>query len=123
MLDALQRRAEYYAELDAMTPEQRAEHDAGMKELAAMFRGTKPATGDFRENSNSSTKNFRENPETSTSEPVSQRYTLLPHIYRELVNQLRDTAVKYQGCQNLREQISATLRTVIVPGEPDKEKV
>lgn len=39
MLGALQRRAEYYAELEAMTPEQRAEHDAGMKEFAAMLQG------------------------------------------------------------------------------------
>lgn len=54
-------------------------------------------------------------------EPVSQRYTLPPHIYRELVNQLRDTAVKYQGCQQLREQISATLRTVITPAAPEQE--
>lgn len=41
MLGALQRRSEYYAELEAMTPEQRAEHDAGMKEFAAMFQGAK----------------------------------------------------------------------------------
>ncbi|EFU5438366.1 hypothetical protein HT774_004142 [Salmonella enterica] len=40
MLDALQRRAEYYAELDAMTPEQRAEHDAGIAEFKAMFGNT-----------------------------------------------------------------------------------
>ncbi|ECK2478033.1 hypothetical protein FQX46_11040 [Salmonella enterica subsp. enterica serovar Cerro] len=39
MLGALQRRSEYYAELEAMTPEQRAEHDAGMKEFAAMLQG------------------------------------------------------------------------------------
>ena len=39
MLGALQRRAEYYAEIEAMTPEQRAEHDAGMKEFAAMLQG------------------------------------------------------------------------------------
>lgn len=39
MLGALQRRAEYYAELEAMTPEQRAEHEAGMKEFAAMLQG------------------------------------------------------------------------------------
>ncbi|WP_313488616.1 hypothetical protein [Pseudescherichia sp.] len=38
MLDALQRRAEYYAELEAMTPEQRADHDAGMKEFATMLQ-------------------------------------------------------------------------------------
>ena len=41
MLDALQRRAEYYAELEAMTPEQRADHDAGMKEFAAVLQGAK----------------------------------------------------------------------------------
>ncbi|HHQ9441418.1 TPA: hypothetical protein ACSW2U_001465 [Enterobacter roggenkampii] len=40
MLGALQRRAEYYAEIEAMTPEQRAEHDAGMKEFAAMLQGS-----------------------------------------------------------------------------------
>ncbi|HGF0145379.1 TPA: DUF3850 domain-containing protein [Citrobacter freundii] len=39
MLDALQRRAKYYAELEVMTPEQRAEHDAGMREFAAMLKG------------------------------------------------------------------------------------
>lgn len=39
MLGALQRRTEYYAELEAMTPEQRAEHDAGMKKFAAMLQG------------------------------------------------------------------------------------
>lgn len=39
MLDALQRRAEYYAELEAMTPAQRAKHEAGMKEFAAMLQG------------------------------------------------------------------------------------
>lgn len=39
VLDALQRRAEYYADLEAMTPEERAEHDAGMKEFAAMLQG------------------------------------------------------------------------------------
>lgn len=37
MLGALQRRAEYYAELDAMMPEQRAEHDAGIADFKAML--------------------------------------------------------------------------------------
>lgn len=44
MLDALQRRANYYAELEEMTPEQRAEHDAGMKEFAAMLQGAEPVS-------------------------------------------------------------------------------
>ncbi|HFV6983659.1 DUF551 domain-containing protein [Escherichia coli] len=39
MLDSLNRRAEYYAELDAMTPEQRAVHDAGIAEFKAMLGG------------------------------------------------------------------------------------
>lgn len=39
VLGALQRRAEHHAELEAMTPEQRAKHDAGMKEFAAMLQG------------------------------------------------------------------------------------
>ncbi|ECT8714334.1 hypothetical protein B6M02_05765 [Salmonella enterica subsp. enterica serovar Sandiego] len=34
---ALRRRADYYAELEAMTPEQRAEHDAGIAEFKAML--------------------------------------------------------------------------------------
>ena len=38
MLGALQRRSEYYAELDAMTPEQRDEHDAGIREFATMLK-------------------------------------------------------------------------------------
>lgn len=41
MLDALRRRADYYAELEAMTPEQRAEHDAGIAEFKAMFGTSK----------------------------------------------------------------------------------
>lgn len=39
MLGALRRRSEYYSELEAMTPDERAEHDAGMKEFAAMLQG------------------------------------------------------------------------------------
>lgn len=38
MLVALRRRSEYYSELEAMTPDERAEHDAGMKEFAAMLQ-------------------------------------------------------------------------------------
>lgn len=43
------------------------------------------------------------------AQPVSGGYKLPPHVYRELVNSLRDTAVKYQGTQQLREQLSRTL--------------
>lgn len=43
MLGALQRRAGHGAELEVMTPEQRAEHEAGMKEFAAMLQGADQA--------------------------------------------------------------------------------
>ena len=46
MLGALRRRAEYYAELEAMTPEQRAEHDTGMKEFAAMLQAEPASNSD-----------------------------------------------------------------------------
>lgn len=48
VLDALQRRDEYYADLETMTPEERAEHNAGMKELAAMLQGVEPVTTDYK---------------------------------------------------------------------------
>ncbi|WP_413789914.1 hypothetical protein [Escherichia coli] len=38
-----------------------------------------------------------------------------PHVYRELVNRLRDTAVKYAATQQLRERISYVLDDVITP--------
>ncbi|EQB4319515.1 hypothetical protein ACYJ2I_004069 [Enterobacter hormaechei] len=47
-------------------------------------------------------------------EAQQRRISLKPHVYRELVNQLRDTAVKYAGCQQLREQISRTLQYALV---------
>ncbi|MFY7121698.1 hypothetical protein ACOTZF_24475 [Enterobacter cloacae complex sp. SHL021] len=55
-------------------------------------------------------------------EPVTTAYKLPPHVYRELVNSLRDTAVKYQGCQQLREQLSRTLQEVIQPTAPQQEE-
>lgn len=48
MLDALQRRAEYSAGLEAMTPEQRSDHEAGMKEFAAMLQGAEPVTTAYK---------------------------------------------------------------------------
>lgn len=54
------------------------------------------------------------------AEPVTTAYKLPPHIFRELVNRLRDTAVKYQGCQQLREQLSRTLQEVIQPVAPQQ---
>lgn len=55
------------------------------------------------------------------AEPVTTAYKLPPHIFRELVNRLRDTAVKYQGCQQLREQLNHTLQEVIQPAAPQQE--
>lgn len=38
-----------------------------------------------------------------------------PHVYRELVNRLHDTAIKCAGTQQLRERISRVLGEVITP--------
>lgn len=38
-----------------------------------------------------------------------EKAVLKPHEFRELVNDLRDTAVKYAGAQSLREGIAHTL--------------
>ncbi|QLZ57633.1 hypothetical protein HV079_18130 [Citrobacter freundii] len=46
MLDALRRRSGYYAELEAMTPEQRVEHDAGISEFKAMLGTPAPVVPD-----------------------------------------------------------------------------
>lgn len=48
MLGALQRRAGHCTELEAMTPEQRAEHEAGMKEFAAMLQGAEPVATAYK---------------------------------------------------------------------------
>lgn len=45
VLDALRRRADYHAELEAMTLEQRAEHDAGIEAIKAIL--PKPAQPDI----------------------------------------------------------------------------
>lgn len=49
------------------------------------------------------------------AQPVSQGYKLPPHAYRELVNSLRDTAVKYSGTDQLRERLSTALSQFIEP--------
>lgn len=67
MLGALRRRAEYYAELEAMTPEQRAEHDTGMKEFAAMLQGAEQQNRQ---------QNIPENIPATQFKPVADLYGL-----------------------------------------------
>ncbi|HHG0849174.1 TPA: hypothetical protein ACPUHY_002673 [Klebsiella pneumoniae] len=43
VLEAIQRRAEHYAELEAMPPEERAEYDAGIEAFKAMLPQSAPA--------------------------------------------------------------------------------
>lgn len=43
MLESLQRRADYYAEIDAMTPEERVKHDANIEAVKAMLPSVSPA--------------------------------------------------------------------------------
>ncbi|RYM50660.1 hypothetical protein [Serratia proteamaculans] len=52
------------------------------------------------------------------AQPVSQGYKLVPHAYRELVNSLRDTAVKYSGTDQLRERLNTALSQFIEPDHP-----
>ncbi|EHL8316163.1 hypothetical protein ABR259_003835 [Escherichia coli] len=44
-----------------------------------------------------------------------ERIRIKPHVYRELVNRLHDTAIKCAGTQQLRERISRVLGEVITP--------
>lgn len=45
-----------------------------------------------------------------------QFLTFAPHLYSQLLNDLRDTAVEYQGTQQLRAQLGRTLNKHIKPG-------
>ncbi len=60
----------------------------------------------------------REEVERLLAQPVSSGYTLPPHSYRELVNSLRDTAVKYSGTDQLRERLNTALSQFIEPDHP-----
>lgn len=58
-------------------------------------------------------------PDSSVQEPGKsvhgERIRIKPHVYRELVNRLHDTAIKCAGTQQLRERISRVLGDVITP--------
>lgn len=49
VLEAIQRRAEHYAELEAMTPEERAEYDAGIEAFKAMLPQPAPVVPEVLE--------------------------------------------------------------------------
>lgn len=91
MLGALQRRAEYYAELEAMTPEEREKHDASIEEFKAML------------------------PQGGMPLHAVPQHELKDHQIRELVNELRDIAIEYHGAQQLRERIARAVRTALNP--------
>ncbi|MGP0902057.1 hypothetical protein [Serratia sp. CY76391] len=56
-------------------------------------------------------------------QPVSSGYKLVPHVYRELVNSLRDTAVKFSGTEQLRERLNTALSQFIEPDHPHTRTV
>jgi hypothetical protein len=60
----------------------------------------------------------REEVERLLAQPVSSGYKLPPHAYRELVNSLCDTAVKYSGTDQLRERLNTALSQFIEPDHP-----
>lgn len=53
--------------------------------------------------------------ELRSAQPVSSGYKLPPHVYRDLVNSLRDTAVQFSGTEQLRERLNTTLHQFIEP--------
>ncbi len=63
--------------------------------------------------------NYPDIPDSSVPAPgkgvTGERIRIKPHIYRELVNRLHDTAIKCAGTQQLRERISRVLGDVITP--------
>ncbi|HGC1996728.1 TPA: hypothetical protein ACIX6V_002811 [Escherichia coli] len=63
--------------------------------------------------------NYPDIPDSSVPTPgkgvTGERIRIKPHVYRELVNRLHDTAVKCAGTQQLRERISRVLGDVITP--------
>lgn len=63
--------------------------------------------------------NYPDIPDSSVPAPgkgvTGERIRIKPHVYRELVNRLHDTAIKCAGTQQLREKISRVLGDVITP--------
>ncbi len=63
--------------------------------------------------------NYPDIPDSSVSAQgkgvTGGRIRIKPHVYRELVNRLHDTAIKCAGTQQLRERISRVLGDVITP--------
>lgn len=57
------------------------------------------------------------------AQPVSSGYKLPPHLYRELVNSLRDTAVRFSGTEQLRERLNTALSQFIEPDHPHTRTV
>lgn len=51
-----------------------------------------------------------------------QSVKLAPHVYRQLVNDLRDVALAHHGTQYLREKISRTLSATITADHPHLAK-
>uniref|UniRef100_UPI003F5029EA hypothetical protein n=1 Tax=Escherichia coli TaxID=562 RepID=UPI003F5029EA len=63
--------------------------------------------------------NYPDIPDSSVPTPgkgvTGERIRIKPHVYRELVNRLHDTAIKCAGTQQLRERISRVFGDVITP--------
>ncbi|WP_278810143.1 hypothetical protein [Obesumbacterium proteus] len=54
--------------------------------------------------------------------PEQQTVQLDPHVYRELVNELRDVALEYHSAQQLRERISRALSKAVTAAHPHLEQ-
>lgn len=54
--------------------------------------------------------------------PEQQTVQLDPHVYRELVNELRDVALEYHSAHQLRERISRALSKAVTAAHPHLEQ-
>ncbi|EPI8976408.1 DUF551 domain-containing protein [Escherichia albertii] len=81
---------------------------------AAMLQGSQPVSQTYKLNELAG--NYPDIPVSAQGKGVTGgRIRIKPHVYRELVNRLHDTAIKCAGTQQLRERISRVLGDVITP--------
>ncbi|HCX4846498.1 TPA: hypothetical protein OZT48_004773 [Escherichia coli] len=89
----------------------------GTERSDAMLHGAEPVSQTYKLNELAG--NYPDIPDSSVPAPgkgvTGERIRIKPHVYRELVNRLHDTAVKCAGTQQLRERISRVLGDVITP--------
>ncbi|MDJ3783408.1 hypothetical protein LEI94_02290 [Salmonella enterica] len=109
LLIALQRRAEYYAGLDAMTPEERAEYDANIEAFKAMLPQPAPVAPEEIEPDSNNTYDYVDGWNAC-------RAAMLQGKFRDLSQPVDPQVTEY-------EQIMLQAGWVMVPVEPTDEMI